>query len=278
MTRRDVLKNIHEPFGDAFYFGPESLSERYTDDPEAREGSGSATKTYKDVLDTFADNEGKRVFIKDMAYYLFSPDSKPTGVASSLGGTEPSNPTRLPESVLERFHFTFLIRHPRRSIPSYYRCTIPPLDDITGFYNFMPNEAGYEELVRLFNYLLETGIVDKRQLTVVDADDMLDKPEPVIRQFCDKVGLDFRPEMLVWTEDDKDHAAGLFAKWNGFHDDAIGTSGLEARTHAQKTSTVEKENKEWEDKYGAEAQKVIRATVDANIPHYEYLKQFCLEV
>lgn len=177
--------------------------------------------------------QGKRVFIKDMAYYLFSPDSKPTDVASSLGGSESGNPTRLPESVLERFHFTFLIRHPRRSIPSYYRCTIPPLDDITGFYNFMPSEAGYEELVRLFDYLLETGIVDKRQLTVVDADDMLDKPEPVIRQFCDKVGLDFRPEMLVWTEDDKDHAAGLFAKWNGFHDDAIGTSGLQARTHAQ---------------------------------------------
>lgn len=57
MTRRDVLKSIHEPFGDAFYFGPESLSERYRDDPAGREASGYATKTYKDVLDEFSNTE-----------------------------------------------------------------------------------------------------------------------------------------------------------------------------------------------------------------------------
>lgn len=48
--------------------------------------------------------------------------------------------------------------------------------------------------------------------------------------------------------------------------------------HLQKTSTVDSENKEWREKYGPEAQKAIRATVDANIPHYEYLKQFCLKL
>lgn len=49
-------------------------------------------------------------------------------------------------------------------------------------------------------------------------------------------------------------------------------------TLGQKTSTVESENKEWAEKYGPEAQKVIRQTVDDNIPHYEYLKQFCITV
>lgn len=183
-------------------------------------------------------NQGKRVFIKDMAYYLFAPDGKPTSAARSLGGPEPGNPTRLPVDILKRFHFTFLIRHPRRAIPSYYRCTIPPLDEVTGFYNFMPSEAGYEELVKLFDFLVETGIVDKKQITVVDADDMLDNPEEVIRQFCDKVGLDFQPEMLKWRDEDRDHAAELFAKWNGFHDDAIKSSSLEARTHAQVSTGV----------------------------------------
>lgn len=37
------------------------------------------------------------------------------------------------------------------------------------------------------------------------------------------------------------------------------------------------ENQEWTDKFGAEAQKVIRKTVDENIPHYEYLKQFAIK-
>ena len=36
MTRRDELKCIHDPFGDAFYYGPERLSDRFADDEEAR--------------------------------------------------------------------------------------------------------------------------------------------------------------------------------------------------------------------------------------------------
>jgi hypothetical protein len=50
MTRRDILRCIHEPFGDAFYFGPERLSARYEEDEEARSSSGFASTTYGDVL------------------------------------------------------------------------------------------------------------------------------------------------------------------------------------------------------------------------------------
>lgn len=51
MTRRDTLVCEHEPFGDAFYYGPERLSERFEKDPEAREQSGFSQTTYKDVFD-----------------------------------------------------------------------------------------------------------------------------------------------------------------------------------------------------------------------------------
>ncbi len=126
-------------------------------------------------------SQGKRLFVKDMAYYLVPPHGKPAAIAPSLAriergvgtsapytnGTgaahkapypyhtmpEANNPTVIPEETLKRFHFTFLIRHPRSSIPSYYRCTVPPLDKVTGWYNFMPSEAGYDELRRLFDYL-----------------------------------------------------------------------------------------------------------------------------
>jgi hypothetical protein len=50
MTRRDILRCIHEPFGDAFYFGPERSSARYEEDEEARSSSGFASTTYGDVL------------------------------------------------------------------------------------------------------------------------------------------------------------------------------------------------------------------------------------
>lgn len=51
MTRRDTLHCVHEPFGDAFYYGPERLSERFADDEEARLKSGFSDVTYQDVID-----------------------------------------------------------------------------------------------------------------------------------------------------------------------------------------------------------------------------------
>jgi hypothetical protein len=57
MTRTDILSCVHEPFGDAFYFGPERLSTRYENDEEAREESGFAESTYKTVV---ARIEGQR--------------------------------------------------------------------------------------------------------------------------------------------------------------------------------------------------------------------------
>ncbi|KAM0349382.1 hypothetical protein ACHAPU_003791 [Fusarium lateritium] len=279
MARRDILESVHEPFGDAFYYGPERLSERFSNDAATRDSSGFASKTYKDVLNEVMDagKEGKRIFIKDMAYYLMTPDDKPTKIAPSLGKEEPGNPTVMPLEVLKQFQFTFLIRHPRRAIPSYYRCTVPPLDEVTGFYDFMPNEAGYKELVRFFDYLIKENIVDKDNLVVIDADDLLDNPEKTIRLYCEKTGIDFRPEMLEWNEADCDYATAAFQKWNGWHNDAIKSSALRPRTHHQ-TLTVESEDKEWTAKYGAEAQKVIRKTVEDNVADYEYLKQFALPI
>lgn len=169
-----------------------------------------------------------------MAYYFFLPDGSQPPIARSLGGgSEPGNPTVMPLETLKRFHFTFLIRHPRRSIPSFYRCTVPPLVEKTAYTPFMPCEAGYKELVQLFDFLVRHGIVDKGRVTVVDADDLLDHPEQMIRQFCDRTGIDFEPGMLVWDEADGEHAARLFAKWNGWHDDVLDSTRLNGRSHAQ---------------------------------------------
>jgi hypothetical protein len=51
MTCRSSLESVHEPFGDAFYFGPEFLSDRFRDNAAAREASGSSHKTYKTIMD-----------------------------------------------------------------------------------------------------------------------------------------------------------------------------------------------------------------------------------
>lgn len=59
MTRRDALQCVHEPFGDAFYFGPERLGERYMNDAAAREATGSSEKSYEDIFAHIME-EGKK--------------------------------------------------------------------------------------------------------------------------------------------------------------------------------------------------------------------------
>lgn len=159
---------------------------------------------------------------------------------------EPGNPTVVPTEILKKFHFTFLIRHPRYSIPSYWRCTIPPLDKVTGFYDFMPNEAGYDEQRRIFDYLREQkqvgpaiagrpGEVGEGEvsITVIDADDLLDNPESVVSAFCREVGLEYSPKMLNWDNpQDQKTAVDAFEKWPGFHDDAINSTSLKPRDPA----------------------------------------------
>lgn len=181
---------------------------------------------------------------------------------------EPGNPTVMPTEIWSRFHFAFLIRDPHFSVPSYYRCTIPPLDDVTGFYNYDPSEAGYDEVRRTFDYLRNVGLVGPHvatheddnvnddddapkpvvagigpgresgaEICVVDADDMLEKPAPTIEAFCRSVGLDYDPGMLNWdNEDDHQFARDAFEKWRGFHNDAIESRGLETKEPVSTTT------------------------------------------
>jgi hypothetical protein len=51
MTQRSTIQCIHEPFGDAFYYGPERLSDRFEDDEQARVESGFSESTYLTVLE-----------------------------------------------------------------------------------------------------------------------------------------------------------------------------------------------------------------------------------
>jgi hypothetical protein len=163
---------------------------------------------------------------------------------------EPGNPTVVPAEILKQFHFTFLIRHPRHSIPSYYRCTIPPLDKVTGFYDFMPSEAGYDELRRIFDFLVKERQVGPAvagqhaelkdgevSITVVDADDLLDAPAEIISAYCKEVGIEYKPDMLTWdSEEDHQRAKDAFEKWKGFHDDAINSTSLKPRSAAHVSS------------------------------------------
>ena len=217
-----------------------------------------------------------------MAYYLMAPDGGTTKIAPSLWkrrgiGTTPhagdkpaqpqneattadhKNPTVIPQEVLSGFKFAFLIRHPSRGIPSFFRCTKPPLDGVTGWDKFMPSEAGYRELRAFFEYVCafkglstasaasqdgdshtsHTGAIENdwresvmKQICVLDADDLLDNPSSVVQAFCRRVGLNYDPDMLTWdTKEDQEYAERAFEKWRGWHEDALQSKSLTPRKH-----------------------------------------------
>ncbi|KAF9883181.1 hypothetical protein FE257_003901 [Aspergillus nanangensis] len=381
MTRRDTIQCVHEPFGDAFYYGPERLGTRYANDEQGRIDSGFSQSTFRTVLDRIESeaSEGKRVFIKDIMHYLLPPNGKPANSAPSLNrikrgvGTttapipvdpaaagdvvsddtssstphpvvgnnsntpsngsvvsprnikattngeeetypydtipEPGNPTVMPKELLSSFHFAFLIRDPHYSVPSYYRCTIPPLDAVTGFYYYDPAEAGYDEVRRTFDYLRRERLIGPHiatreqdaddiegklkpvqmldgaggepaaEICVVDADDMLNNPGPMLEAFCRSVGIEWDAGMLDWdNEADHRFVNDAFEKWRGFHNDAIESKGLEARKHARPVKTEEEFDADWCKKYGPEGAALIRRTVDENMADYLYLKQFAMKV
>jgi hypothetical protein len=51
LTRKETLNCIHEPFGDAFYYGPERLSSRFEDDEGWRIKSGFNNSTYRTIFE-----------------------------------------------------------------------------------------------------------------------------------------------------------------------------------------------------------------------------------
>lgn len=116
----------------------------------------------------------------------------------------------------------------------------------------MPSEAGYDELRRVFDFLVKEGQVGpalakssahtpdqaKSQtlkegevtITVIDADDLLDNPEGIVEAYCKEVGIDYTPEMLIWeSEESHQKAVNAFEKWRGFHEDAINSTSLKPR-------------------------------------------------
>ena len=50
---RDDLECLHEPFGDAFFYGPERLSSRFEKDEQTRLKSGFEESTYRTILNNF---------------------------------------------------------------------------------------------------------------------------------------------------------------------------------------------------------------------------------
>ena len=130
------------------------------------------------------------VFLKDMAYH------------ATPGITD---------EALRAMTHTFLVRDPRAALTSLHR----------RWPDFTDDEAGYEAQRVLFDRVRDvTGSAP----AVVDSDVLCTHPDRVIAQWCERVGIDHRPESLDWE-------AGMqpeWQLWRSWYENAARSTGFRA--------------------------------------------------
>ena len=139
--QRPDFKCLHEPYGDPFHFNlSERLSNRYTDEEIRSEHADKMGIQYADVTRELlgSPGDGKRIFSKDMAQYIVSPDKEEVIVTLEN---------------LRKMNHIFLIRSPKLSCPSYYRCCMGDAIKETNFQGLRPKRGWISRtpyLIRLY--------------------------------------------------------------------------------------------------------------------------------
>ncbi|KAF8574528.1 hypothetical protein K439DRAFT_1372114, partial [Ramaria rubella] len=250
--QRDDAQVLHEVKYYSPTLSPERLSNRYN---EAHCAASSASNiTYSDIhhliTNAHMESVGKLIIVKDMAQYIVRPDR--ISVSSRV------NPTVLSDADLKKFRHTFLIRTPKKTLPSYYRATMGNCGD---FGDFDPNEAGFAELQALLasGFLLTytRRLLPEDPLVLLDSDDLIANPERALRAFCAGVGISFKRSMLSWER----KRVSSFDKWKGFHDQAQNSTGFKEISHEDINLP----------------QRVTDA-IDSNLPIYQCLQEFKLRI
>lgn len=120
---------------------------------------------------------------------------------------------------------------------------------------------------------LETEIV------LIDSEDLLDYPKEIIPGYCKAIDISYNPKMLEWG--DKGEGCDSFKKWDGWHDDAVNSTGFRERlnksSHGPYGTQVLKQVEQgdvdgWKKTFGDEAAEVIKGTVEDNMQMYATLK------
>jgi hypothetical protein len=244
--QRDDYITFHEPFAEPGYFGPERIYSYF--DNELSEHVEHLDTTYSQIIDEIlkaaANKEKKNVFVKDMPRHVVRPGYK----------SHPENPTMLPIDFLKRCKHTFLIRTPRKAIPSNYR----------GFVGvnrqFIPDDIGYPELQALFEFL--TQVTDTRP-ALVDAGDLVTEPTAIMRMYCESgINDRFEPSMLEWRSE----RVQAFDKWAGWHDEAQYSTGF---------NQIQKKKDNTDDLVLPED---VQQLIERSMPIYEALREFRIRV
>jgi len=224
-------KIFHEPYSNCFYFGPERQSQRYQHQPP------DSKSTYRSVAKLIQkEYDGiDIVFSKDMAYCV-------DGHFAEF----------LSEGFADVKH-TFLIRNPRKAIPSLHKASINK--SLTGWDHFDPIEAGFRQMYELYKFVIAE--LDPNPL-IIDADDLLENPEDIMRSYCEGLGLKFNPKILRWEPG----PVPDWDVWAGWHENALKSCGF-AKRDLEKKEAAAKTHEE------QELPGLVEETIKRSMPFYQ---------
>ncbi|MEM7598094.1 MAG: sulfotransferase family protein, partial [Pseudomonadota bacterium] len=171
MRQRGDLTCFHEPFGMAWYQGPEARAPRPA--PEAkRRPRATFARVWEDIQSAA---QTQPVFVKDMPHHT-----------DHLWD----------EAFLDRITHSFLIRQPVKVLASLER-SYKKAGMQEGF---EPHEISFAPQQALFDILRQRG----QTPPVLDSDDLLEDPETMVRAYCDAIGIPFLRHALSWDPGARD--------------------------------------------------------------------------
>ena len=241
------VKVIYEPHQGAFY-GPQTKQDRLRGKEVEVGWQNKYIYTY-DYADSrlLADYEGYScVFVKNMAYFI--PKDRFC---------------RYTEGDFSNFKHTFLIRNPRQTVISRWKACMKSRFPFPG----PPGREAdaYQILYELLECVCSTG----RQVTVVDAADLLSDPEAIMKRYCAETGLPYDKKMLTWSP-------GVVEDWtfNEFFEDwhwnAMYSSGFNVGLLPRNNDNVLSSTESFPPEVDEAIQKAL--------PYYELMQKKCIKL
>ncbi|XP_033113568.1 branched-chain-amino-acid aminotransferase-like protein 1 [Anneissia japonica] len=200
--------------------------------------------TYKFVKESLLEAEypGKKVvFVKDMSYAV----------------------TWKLHMLPQGYRHAFLIRHPAKVFSSWKKMynTFTPDNEVIIENDgvFIPKKYAFGESLQLYEHLIKTGI--DPDPFIIDTDDLLENPELILKQFCERTRIQYTDKLLKWNAGDgiiqEWKASNVFVQGNelfGFYKNAFDSQ------HFYKPTPVPGRSELPDD---------VNACVDGALPYYE---------
>ncbi len=166
MSQRGDMTCLHEPFGEAWYFGEDRKTPRPNDVPPIQ--GLTFNSVWKDIKQQASKGP---VFSKDFIHYVKHMWS---------------------DDFLAHFQHTFLIRDPEKVLPSMYK----------HWPDFTLDEVGIVEQRTVFDRICDRLGAPP---PVVDSDDLLNDAPGITAAYCQATGIPFIPAALNWETETRDN-------------------------------------------------------------------------